>query len=129
MSLARALPFFIIAAACIIISPASAAPSFNCKKAGGLVEKQICGSREFEPLDRDIAELYTRSLAMLGKTDADALREEQRAWVKERDACEDMIRGNPPIVTDVLMCMRKTMRERKTRLQAILDRKQFFPKD
>ena len=39
----------------------SAAPSFNCKKAKGLVEKQICGNPEFEPLDRDIASLYARS--------------------------------------------------------------------
>jgi len=49
--------------------------------------------------------------------------------VKERDECEDMIHGDPPIVADVLMCMRKTMDERKARLQAILERKQFFPKD
>jgi|SRR5581483_6638121 len=129
MSFARALPFCVLAIVSVTASPASAAPSFNCKKAAGLVEKQICGSREFEPLDRDIAELYTRSLAVLGKTDADALREEQRAWVKERDECEDQIRGNPPIVTDVLACMRTTMTARRTRLQAILARKQFFTKD
>ena len=128
MSFARALPLVVLAIIATA-SPASAAPSINCKKAAGLVEKQICGSREFEPLDRDISELYTRSLTVLGKIDADALREEQRAWVKERDECADMIRGNPPVVTDVLQCMRTTMKARKTRLQAILDRKQFFKPD
>jgi len=130
MSFARALlPFVLLAIVSITTGSASAAPSFNCKKATALVEKQICGNPEFEPLDRDIASLYTRSLAVLAKGDADALRAEQRAWVKERDECEDMIHGDPPIVADVLMCMRKTMDERKARLQAILERKQFFPKD
>src|SRR5579871_3058738 len=124
MSLARALPFALVAFIAFPIAAASAAPSFNCKKASALVEKQICGNSEFEPLDRDIAALYTKSLAVLSKADGDALREEQRAWVKERDGCEDMIRGNPPIVTDVLQCMRETMNARRTRLQAILDRKQ-----
>jgi len=129
MSFARALPFIVLAVVSITAPPATAAPSFNCKKATGLIEKQICGNPEFEPIDRDIASLYTRSLAMLAKTDADALRAEQRAWVKERDECEDMIHGDPPIMADVLMCMRKTMGERKARLQAILERKQLFPKD
>jgi uncharacterized protein YecT (DUF1311 family) len=128
MNLARALPCTVLAIV-ITAGAASAAPSFNCKKATALVEKQICGSPEFEPLDRDIASLYARSLALLSKSDGDALREEQRAWVKERDECEDLIRGDPPIGTDVLQCMRKTMQERKARLQSILARKQYFKKD
>ena len=111
------------------ITDTSAAPSFNCRKAKGLVEKQICGNPEFEPLDRDIASLYTRSLAVLAKSDGDALRGEQRAWVKTRDECEEMIHGDPVIMADVLACMRKTMDERKTRLQAIFDRKQYFKQD
>jgi uncharacterized protein len=129
MSFARALPFFLLAFVVLPITEASAAPSFNCKKPQGLVEKQICGNPEFEPLDRDIASLYTRSLAVLGKQDGDSLREEQRAWVKERDECEDFIHGDPVIMADVLQCMRQTMSAHKARLQAILERKQFFKKD
>jgi uncharacterized protein len=129
MSFARVLPFVMVALVALPVADASAAPSFNCKKAKGLVEKQICGNPEFEPLDRDIASLYTRSLALLAKPDGDALREEQRVWVKERDECEDFIHGDPVIMADVLQCMRQTMSARKERLQAIFDRKQFFPKD
>src|SRR5690348_4580314 len=125
MNFARA-PLFAMLAIVVASTSASAAPSFNCKKATALVEKQICGNPEFEPLDRDIASLYTRSLAVLSKSDADALRADQRAWVKERDECEDMIRGDPPVVTDVLQCMRTTMNERKARLRAIFERKQCF---
>ena len=126
MVFARVLALVMLAFVMLAVADASAAPSFNCKKARGLVEKQICGNPEFEPLDRDIASLYARSLAVLAKQDGDALREEQRAFVKERDECEDFIRGDPPVVTDVLQCMRKTMNARKERLQAILDRKQYF---
>ena len=129
MSFARVLPFVMVAFVACPIADASAAPSFNCKKAKALVEKQICGNPEFEPLDRDIASLYTRSLAVLTKPDGDALREEQRAWVKERDECEDFIHGDPVIMADVLQCLRKTMSARKERLQAIFERKQFFKKD
>src|SRR5262249_32320946 len=121
MDFARALPFVVVTIIVVSAGPASAAPSFNCKKATALVEKQICGNPDFEPIDRDIASLYTRSLAVLSKSDSDALRAEQRAWVKERDQCEDMIHGDPPIMADVLQCMRKTMGERKTRLQAIFE--------
>ena len=126
MNVARALPLLVLAFATLPIASASAAPSFNCGKAKGLVEKQICGNPEFEPLDRDIASLYSRSLALLTKPDADALRADQRAWVKERDECEDFIHGDPVIMADVLACMRKTMSARKQRLQAIVERKQFF---
>lgn len=126
MSFARLLPIVVLALMSLQTADVSAAPSFNCKKAKGLVEKQICGNPEFEPLDRDIASLYTSSLALLAKADADALREDQRAWVKERDECEDFIHGNPVVMADVLACMRKTMGARKERLQAIMERKQFF---
>jgi uncharacterized protein len=126
MVFARVLALVMLAFVMLAVADASAKPSFNCKKAKGVVEKQICGNPEFEPLDRDIASLYARSLAVLAKQDGDALREEQRAFVKERDECEDFIRGDPPVVTDVLQCMRKTMNARKERLQAILDRKQYF---
>jgi uncharacterized protein len=129
MRFAHALAFVVAAVVLTPLTEASAAPSFDCKKAKALVEKQICRNPEFEPLDREIALLYTRGLALLAKSDADALRADQRAWVKERDACEDFIHGDPVIMADVLACMRKTMAARKERLQAIVERKQFFKPD
>jgi uncharacterized protein len=104
--------------------PADAA-GFDCKRAKSLVEKQICGVPEFSKQDGEIALLYTRTLAALSKDDAGSLREEQRAWVKEREACEDMIHGDPVVMADVLGCIRRLMGERKARLQAIFERKQY----
>jgi uncharacterized protein YecT (DUF1311 family) len=126
MRFVRALPLLVLAVGMFAIADAAAAPSFDCSKATGLVEKQICGSSEFEPLDRDIAALYARSLALLSKDGGAALRAEQRTFVKERDECADLIRGDPPVVTDVLQCMRDTMSARKARLQAIIARGQYF---
>lgn len=126
MSFARRLTLVVFALMSLQTAEISAAPSFNCKKAKGVVEKQICGNPDFEPLDREIASLYSRSLTVLAKSDGDALREEQRAWVKERDECEDFVHGDPVVMADVLACMRKTMSARKERLQAIFERKQFF---
>ena len=105
--------------------PAHAA-GFDCKRAKSLVEKQICGVPEFSKQDGEIASLYIRTLAALSKDDAGSLRAEQRAWVKEREECEEMIHGDPVVMADVLACVRKVMGERKERLQAILERKQYF---
>jgi uncharacterized protein len=56
-----------------------AAPSFDCKRASSIAEKDICGLPELEGLDRDIAASFTQALAALGAADADALRADQRA--------------------------------------------------
>lgn len=105
---------------------AAAAPSFDCKRAKSLVEQQICGVPELGDADRAIAALYARTLATLGKDDAQALREDERTWLKQREQCEDLIRGNPPVVTDVLACIRRLQDERKARLEAILARRPSF---
>jgi len=124
----------LVLAALVIVSvpianrPADAA-GFDCKRAKSLVEKQICGVPVFSKQDGEIASLYTRTLAVLSKDDVTALREEQRAWVKQREECEDMIHGDPVIMADVLACIRQLMGERKERLQAIFDRKQYFKQD
>jgi uncharacterized protein YecT (DUF1311 family) len=105
---------------------AGAAPSFDCRRASSNVEKEICGSAEFSDLDRDIAATYAQALAALNAADADALRAEQRAWLKDRDDCGDLIHGDPPIWADVYVCVRDQLTARAARLHAVLARKQFF---
>lgn len=105
---------------------AYAAPSFDCRHASTVVEKEICGIQEFGDLDRQIATLFTQALAALSPADADALRADQRAWLKERNDCGDLIHGDPPIYADVYGCLHDQLTGRVTRLRAILDRKQFF---
>jgi len=104
----------------------ASAAGFDCKRAKSLVEKQICGVPELSRLDGEVAALYTRTLAALAKDGAGSLREEQRGWLREREACEDMVHGDPVIMADVLACIRKLMSERATRLQAVGARKEFF---
>jgi uncharacterized protein YecT (DUF1311 family) len=102
-----------------------AAPSFDCKRASSIAEKEICGLPELEGLDRDIAASFTQALAALGAADADALRADQRAWLKTRDDCGDLIHGDPPIYVDVFACLREQMTARAAKLRAIVAAKQF----
>jgi uncharacterized protein YecT (DUF1311 family) len=116
----------VAAALCGGLRAAHAAASFDCKRASTIVEKEICGLPAFQDLDRDIAATYTQALAALSPADADALRADQRAWLKDRDACGDLIHGDPPVYADVYVCVRDALTARDKRLHAILERKQFF---
>ncbi len=101
-----------------------AAPSFDCKRASSIAEKEICGIPELEGLDRDIAGSFTQALAVLSAADADALRADQRAWLT-RDDCGDLIHGDPPIYADVFACLREQMTARAAKLRAIVAARQF----
>jgi uncharacterized protein YecT (DUF1311 family) len=105
--------------------PLLAAPSFDCKRASSIAEKEICGLPELEGLDRDIAASFAQALAVLSVADADALRADQRAWLKTRDACGDLIHGDPPIYADVFGCLRQEMTARAAKLRATVASKQF----
>ncbi len=107
-------------------SAARAAPSFDCRRASSIVEKEICGISEFSDLDRDIAASFAQALTVLSVADAEALRTDQRAWLKDRDGCGDLIHGDPPIYADVFVCVRDHLTARAPRLKAIVARKQFF---
>src|SRR5262249_49886399 len=66
--------------------PRVPAPSFDCAKAGNDIEHAICSSRDLARLDRHVADEY--AYAMLWAVDDPAkakLRNEQRAWLQERD--------------------------------------------
>jgi uncharacterized protein YecT (DUF1311 family) len=102
-----------------------AAPSFDCKRAASIAEKEICGIPELAGLDRDIAASFTQAIAVLNATDADLLRAVQRAWLKTRDACGDLIHGDPPIYADVFGCLRQQMTAHAAKLRAIVASKQF----
>ena len=128
MNPVRRAILFALAAAALAGAPlgAQAAPSFDCKRASTIVEKEICGVPELGDLDRDVAAAFTQAIAALSSADADALRADQRAWLKDRDNCGDLIHGDPPIMADVYVCLKDQMSARVTRLKAILARKQYF---
>lgn len=117
----------VVAAAVLLPSVGSvrAAPSFDCSKASTVVEKQICRIPYLDDFDRDIAQLYAQTLDALSPADADALRADQRLWLKVRDDCRFQIPGNPHVTTDVEGCLADQMAMRKMHLQDVLARKKF----
>jgi len=68
-----------------------AAPPFNCSKATEQAEIAVCDSADLALIDREMNRLYfTRrdALKASGKQDElDALRSEQRAFLKSRNDC------------------------------------------
>lgn len=64
-------------------------PSFDCAKAATKVEKQICEDWTLSAFDRWVAQLYKELRGALDAKGQEALKAEQRAWLKEeRNACE-----------------------------------------
>jgi uncharacterized protein len=77
--------------AVLVLSGASdhaAAASFDCSKASSATEIRICENDELSAADEQLAKAY--SLALKTAPSPDALKAEQRAWVKnERGKCGD----------------------------------------
>lgn len=64
------------------------APSFDCTKASSSQERMICGDRELSKLDVQMAGAYAD--ARQKSTDANALRAEQKQWLKNTQrSCSD----------------------------------------
>ena len=69
-------------------------PSFDCSKARSFTEKVICDNKGIARLDRKMAKFY--SLLKSGffykdkrEIKVKALKDEQRKWVKKRNACKN----------------------------------------
>jgi uncharacterized protein YecT (DUF1311 family) len=105
--------------------PAHAAPSFDCSRAATVVEKEICAVAEFADLDSRIATLFAKALTIVSARDAEALRGDQRVWLKERDDCGNRIHGNPPIYADVYACLRDELNRREAFLRVVVASRQF----
>jgi uncharacterized protein YecT (DUF1311 family) len=106
-------------------APAHVAPSFDCGHAASIVEKEICAIAEFADLDNRIAVLFTQAQGIVSPRDAEALRGDQRAWLRDRDACGNRIHGNPPIYVDVYACLRNELNRREAFLRVVVASKQF----
>ncbi len=62
-------------------------PSFDCAKARGRIEKQICADAQLSALDKQAADLF--AIALSHTSDQAGLRREQRRWARERNACRE----------------------------------------
>lgn len=61
------------------------AASFDCSKATGFAENQICKDGYLSGVDNILARTYKKALDSV--SDPDALRQSQREWLNVRDAC------------------------------------------
>lgn len=61
--------------------------SFDCSKAASKIEKLICSSSQTADADRRLTAVYRAAVSK--STDQAALKQQQRDWLKERNACDD----------------------------------------
>jgi uncharacterized protein len=61
------------------------AASFDCAKASSPVEQAICGDSNLSEMDRRLGKAYSSVLKILTKTEAAQIKQNQRAWVQQRD--------------------------------------------
>ncbi len=74
----------------ILSSPANAddgAPSFSCARAATPAEHAICDTPGLGWYDRQLAKSWAVTLARVGKAGEAALKADQKAFLKTRDAC------------------------------------------
>ncbi|WP_244788336.1 lysozyme inhibitor LprI family protein [Cupriavidus pauculus] len=75
------------ATALLCLSAVAHAASFDCKKAGTFVEKEICADASLSKLDDALTSNYRMMMASnLGDGGA-SLKKEQRAWLAKRNKC------------------------------------------
>ena len=100
-------------------------PSFDCRRASSAVEHEICRKDQLAGFDRQIASLYRQALGLLDASSADALRTDQKLWLKLRDDCNFQIPSNPRATTDVEGCLADAMATRVGQLQKVVADKTF----
>ena len=65
-----------------------ARPSFDCRRARNSAERTICSDPGLADLDVQMARRYARMQNNVDGKAAQILRDEQREWLRRRDACE-----------------------------------------
>lgn len=80
--------FAYVCLAALVLSFSAKAASFDCTKSKTRVEKMICVNADLSKLDEDLTAAYTNALKVDGA--AVLIRQEQKQWMKERNACVDV---------------------------------------
>lgn len=66
-----------------------AAPSFDCAKANGAIDKAICADAALAAKDRTLGALYDRARRAVTGAERTRLADTQRAWLRIRNACAE----------------------------------------
>lgn len=72
----------------LMLSFVTHAASFDCGKATTKVEKLICADAELSKLDEELSAAY--KTAIQDEKQAEAIRQAQKQWMKERNVCADV---------------------------------------
>jgi peptidoglycan hydrolase-like protein with peptidoglycan-binding domain len=83
---ARVLVVSAVVAGSVLAEPAMAAPSW-CDRASTEVEQVICADDRLGRLDAALNEAYERARSRLGASEAKALQQAQRSWLRGRSHC------------------------------------------
>ncbi|WP_422463884.1 lysozyme inhibitor LprI family protein [Endozoicomonas sp. ALB115] len=62
-------------------------PSFNCSKAGSVVEKEICSDLVLSVKDRELSEEYSFARGVVTGEEFETLKSNQYKFLKERNEC------------------------------------------
>lgn len=77
----------IIGGALLLGAGGAWAASFDCKQAGTAVEKRLCAVPALGNLDDQLDESYRALLESTPRTAVAGVRDQQRAWLRQRNAC------------------------------------------
>src|SRR4051812_35066873 len=72
---------------CFSMAHLAYATSFDCAKAATKVEKLVCADAELSKLDEELNGAY--KTALQDEKHAVSVRQTQKQWMKERNACSD----------------------------------------
>jgi uncharacterized protein len=70
---------------------AAVTPSFDCRTDTQPVEQAICGDAGLSARDRKLSESYYRLADTLPQAERFALRDQQRDWIRRRNACGSLV--------------------------------------
>jgi len=102
----------LVMAGCLL-APVSQAASFDCDAARTDVERAICADDQLGREDDLLAEAYGAVRKEMPVTGRAGLLREQRAWLRQRDACV-----SPDGGSDAAGCLRDAMQSRRRALDA-----------
>ncbi|WP_226427335.1 lysozyme inhibitor LprI family protein [Xanthomonas sp. NCPPB 2865] len=77
----------IIGGALLLDAGGAWAASFDCKQAGTAVEKRLCAVPALDNLDDQLDESYRALLDTTPRSAVAGVRDQQRAWLRQRNAC------------------------------------------
>lgn len=106
----------IVGGALVLSAGAAWSASFDCKQAGTPVERRLCAVPALGQLDDQLDEAYRGVLDTAPRDSLTAVRDQQRAWLRQRNACAQDAK-----VDD---CLRRSLKARVDALGKILDAQQ-----